>query len=307
MEEVPQPNTYPIDITSGGEMARLIDQSRSMSLALGGLLPDAIAVFPGMRVLDLACGPGTWATELAYQYPDIEVLGVDCDPVVITYARALAHVQRLENVSFLQLNIKEPLEFASRTLDLVHGRFLVGVLDQTCWQAVIGECYRVLKPGGVLLLTECEGALTNSHALHQLQQALFRAFYQENRTFSLDGHSLGITHLLSAFLLRAGINQVEQQPFVLDSSSHSPHFLAMQRNMHMLFMFLKPYLLHMGVIEEARFDQLYEQMSEDMVQEAYICQHFGLRVWGIKPGPRGHILMKNRLSEVPDEVILACK
>ncbi len=287
-------------------MARLIDQSRFMSLALGRLLPDVITAFSGMRVLDLACGPGAWATEMAYQYPDIEVLSVDCDPVVITYARALAQVQRLENVSFLQLDIKEPLEFASRTLDLVHGRFLVGVLDQTCWQAVIHECYRVLKPGGVLLLTECEGALTNSHALHQLQSALFHAFFQEKRTFSLDGQSLGITHMLSTFLQRAGFTGIEKNPFILDSSYNSPHFLAMQRNMHMLFMFLKPYLLKVGVIEEkACFDQLYEQMSEEMLQEAYICQHFGLRAWGIKPGPRGDILMKNRLSQVPDEIILA--
>jgi hypothetical protein len=158
-------------------------------------------------------------------------------------------------------------------MDLVHGRFLVGVL------------------------TECEGALTNSSALHQLQSALFHALHKEGRTFSLDGHRLGITHMLGRWLERAGLLSIEQEAFVLDSSSTSRYCLPMQRNMQMVFMFLKPYLLHMGVIEEARFEQWYEQMREDLLQEDYVCQHFGLRAWGIKPGQPGerHVAVSDAL------------
>ncbi len=64
----------------------------------------------------------------------------------------------------------------------------------------------------------------------------------------------------------------------------------------MVFMFLKPYLLKARMIEEALFGHLYEQMSEDMLQEAYVCQHFGLRVWGIKPGHLGESDEKQALG-----------
>jgi ubiquinone/menaquinone biosynthesis C-methylase UbiE len=286
---LPPANNYPIDITSGAEIARLIDQSSLMLHVLGSLLPKQIDLTHVERIVDLACGPGGWANEFAYQYPEIAVIGIDCSEAVIAYARALAKVQQLQNVSFWQTDIKEPLEFSDNSIDLVHARFLAAVLDQVSWPQIMRECYRILKPSGVLLLTECEGIHTNSRALHHLQASLFHSFYQQGRTFSLDGHSLGITHMLDSFLQQAGFTSLEKQPFVIDASYGSPNWYEALKNTETLFALLKPYLLKTSVIEEQIFDLLYQQLTAEIRQQDYISLQFGLQAWGYKkvlmPGP----------------------
>ena len=49
-------------------------------------------------MLDLACGPGGWACEVARLYPQIDVIGVDISEKMMRYARAHAQAQRLDNV-----------------------------------------------------------------------------------------------------------------------------------------------------------------------------------------------------------------
>ena len=45
---------------------------------------------PGMRVLDLGCGPGTITADLAARVPDGQVTGIDAAADVLTEARAEA-------------------------------------------------------------------------------------------------------------------------------------------------------------------------------------------------------------------------
>ena len=44
----------------------------------GGLAPESAQYLAECeRVLDLACGPGSWALQVATAYPKLEVVGVD--------------------------------------------------------------------------------------------------------------------------------------------------------------------------------------------------------------------------------------
>ncbi|MGZ3621747.1 MAG: methyltransferase domain-containing protein, partial [Ktedonobacteraceae bacterium] len=80
-------NVYISDPESGAEMARLIDQDRLVTKGMGGLFPERSNDFSGMhRVLDGACGPGGWALEIAFKYPEIEVVGFDVSQAMIDYA-----------------------------------------------------------------------------------------------------------------------------------------------------------------------------------------------------------------------------
>jgi 23S rRNA U2552 (ribose-2'-O)-methylase RlmE/FtsJ len=75
MQAADQPqdeNTYVIDAESATEMARLLHQDRLITSHLGGLLPERPNHDSMQRVLDLACGPGGWAQEVALAYPTIE-------------------------------------------------------------------------------------------------------------------------------------------------------------------------------------------------------------------------------------------
>jgi ubiquinone/menaquinone biosynthesis C-methylase UbiE len=99
---------------------------------------------PGMRMLDLACGPGTLTRLLASQVaPDGEVVGIDLAEGMLELARRSAP----PNARF-ELMDMEQLAFADGSFDGAvcgHGLQFAPNLGQA-----LREARRVLRPGGVL-------------------------------------------------------------------------------------------------------------------------------------------------------------
>src|SRR6266702_3784957 len=102
-------NAYVIDIESAAELARLLHQDRHVTKSMGGLLAEQSDISNIHDVIDVACGPGGWALEVADRYPDIKVVGIDISKSMIEYARALAKAQKLKNVEFLVMDALKPL------------------------------------------------------------------------------------------------------------------------------------------------------------------------------------------------------
>ena len=102
---------------------------------------ESVALRPGMRVLDLACGPGNISRRLtALVAPDGEVVGVDLAPGMVELARSAA----IPGARFEVMDIEE-LAFADATFDAAvcgHGIQFVPDLDRA-----LREARRVLKPG----------------------------------------------------------------------------------------------------------------------------------------------------------------
>jgi len=102
---------------------------------------DLIDARPGMRVLDLACGPGTLTRLLALAVaPGGEVFGVDLAPGMIELARGAG----ISNARFEMMDI-EHLVFPDRSFDAAacgHGLQFAPDLDRA-----LGEARRVLHPG----------------------------------------------------------------------------------------------------------------------------------------------------------------
>jgi ubiquinone/menaquinone biosynthesis C-methylase UbiE len=96
---------------------------------------------PGIRVLDLACGPGTLTKPLAASVmPGGEVVGIDLAEGMIALARAAA----IPNARFEVMDIEE-LDFPDASFDAVacgHGLQFAPDLPRG-----LGEACRVLKPG----------------------------------------------------------------------------------------------------------------------------------------------------------------
>src|SRR5450432_3339515 len=144
---MPENNTYILDPESVAEMTRLIQLDQFTTRAMGGPLEEHPDPSHLRRVLDLACGPGGWVLDVAFDYPEIEVMGVDISETMLRYAIARAQSQQIANASFGLVNI----------------RLLVGVLARTAWPAFLQECQRITRPGGIMRLTEADNAgLTNS-------------------------------------------------------------------------------------------------------------------------------------------------
>jgi len=105
---------------------------------------ELAAARPGMRILDLACGPGNLSRRLAAQVASGgEVIGVDLAPGMIALARAAD----IPNARFEVMDI-EQLSFADATFDgAVCGHGLQFAPDLGL---ALREARRVLKAGGGL-------------------------------------------------------------------------------------------------------------------------------------------------------------
>src|SRR5437868_4283997 len=91
-------NVYFSNPESSAEMARLLDQDRLITEGMGGLLAEFDDLSRFHRILDIACGPGGWAQELASAHPEFEVVGFDISQIMIDYARAFVQVRNLQNL-----------------------------------------------------------------------------------------------------------------------------------------------------------------------------------------------------------------
>ncbi|GHO98707.1 hypothetical protein KSF_087550 [Reticulibacter mediterranei] len=273
-----------IDPENVAEMARCINWEEVLREVIGGLWPNVIETSPIKMVLDLGCGPGQWATTVAFEHPEIRVIGVDSLRERVQYARECARVQMLANVTFTMMDVLHPpLAFPDGTFDLISGRFLSELLDRASWPQVLVECRRLLRPGGVLCLAEEEVSVSNSLALQQIYRSLYRLRADERHTYAVDRYSVGICPVLPGLLKQAGFCDVASRSFHLDSSAHAPLHLALCQDLEIRLALLKPALLRTGIMEETEYEALHEQIQLDMRNEHFAQMAFGLQVWGSAP------------------------
>ena len=101
-------------------------------------LLDAVNASPGMRLLDICCGPGHATEEAAAR--GLSVIGIDFAPAMVVEARRL----------FPELDFRagdaEALDFPDASLDAAICGF--GLLHLPDGERGIAEGFRVLKPGG---------------------------------------------------------------------------------------------------------------------------------------------------------------
>jgi demethylmenaquinone methyltransferase/2-methoxy-6-polyprenyl-1,4-benzoquinol methylase len=127
------------------------------------------AVREGQQVLDVASGTGDLAKSFAKQVGHSgKVVMTDINEAMLSVGRdRLADAGIIGNVEYVLANA-ECLPFADDDFDLVTIAFgLRNVTDKT---AALRSMYRVLKPGGKLLILEF------SHATHPMLQKVYDAY-----------------------------------------------------------------------------------------------------------------------------------
>jgi SAM-dependent methyltransferase len=100
---------------------------------------------PDQKVIDLGCGAGYFVKMLREQ--GVEAWGIDNDSVAIERAKA----QNLPIIHAEALNYLQ--ELPDNSLDAIFSAHLVEHLEVEAVYGLIQEAYRILKPGGFLLLT----------------------------------------------------------------------------------------------------------------------------------------------------------
>jgi len=113
---------------------------------------DRVGIRPGERVLELGPGPGAFTVEAARRAgTEGRLIAVDIQPEMIAQVEKRVRKARLTNVEAHVADAYHlPLED-----DSVDRAFLVAVLPEIPDQArALAELRRVIKPGGVLSITE---------------------------------------------------------------------------------------------------------------------------------------------------------
>jgi ubiquinone/menaquinone biosynthesis C-methylase UbiE len=278
-------NTYVLDTESATEQVRILHQDRMITKCMGGPLRELepTTIERMHSILDLACGPGAWVLDMAYEYPRVEVTGVDISRRMIEYAQALAREQHVHNTAFHVTSVLEPLEFSDNSFDLVNARAMFGFMSRADWPKLVKECMRILKPGGILRLTEIEFGITNSRATEKLTGLFLKALAVTGRSFSPDGRHLGITPMLRSFMHEAGFEHMRSVPYLLDASFGSEYHGAQVQNNAQANRGLKPFLVNLHMINDEDFEESYQQSLIEMQAEDFCSLWYFLTVLGRKP------------------------
>ncbi|KAG8798943.1 hypothetical protein FRC16_006183, partial [Serendipita sp. 398] len=136
------------------EWNRLDKQHSAITIAMGGLYPcqeDVEAILSPAdgvekRILDIGCGTGSWAIEMATRFPHCTVVGVDVAPTPLDAASFPP------NLSFEIDDVNLGLTHFQDSFDLVHMRCVMGGIKDL--RKTLEEMQTCVKPGGILIVID---------------------------------------------------------------------------------------------------------------------------------------------------------
>jgi ubiquinone/menaquinone biosynthesis C-methylase UbiE len=163
--------------------------------ALRKITVDQALIKPGDSVLDVGCGTGEVTLLAKTRAKDGKVYGIDPAPEMISVARSKAARKKLD-IDF-RLGVIESLPFSDSSIDVVTSSLMMHHLPDDLKVRGLAEIYRVLKPGGRLLIADFMRP-TGSFLNH-----LFIAFTRHQ------GLKSGIEDL-QRLLKEAGFSQITQ-------------------------------------------------------------------------------------------------
>jgi SAM-dependent methyltransferase len=148
-----------------GEVNRLDFQHYMMRYALRGNY--AAPIGRNLEsILDVGCGTGRWAIEMARMFPRAAVAGVDITPPTLDGGQPGPEA-RPENVTFVAGNVLERLPVSDGAVAFTHQRYMIGAIPLDAWRHAISELVRVTQPGGWVEVVEADTSKNGGPALRQ--------------------------------------------------------------------------------------------------------------------------------------------
>lgn len=106
------------------------------------------------RILDVGCTVGHNAVPLAEAFPETEVIAIDTAASSLRYAHARAQSMGVHNIRFVQANAEDLSRWPDGHFDWVQTTMFLHELSGKALPRIMGELYRVLAPGGLMLHLE---------------------------------------------------------------------------------------------------------------------------------------------------------
>ncbi len=141
--------------------------NRTAMMFLPFLLPH---LRPGLSILDVGCGVGAIALDLATTTQPSLVMGVDPDVVQIELARATAERRAIANVSF-EVGSAYEIPVPDASFDVVYANTVLLHVREPA--RALAEMRRVLRPGGVAAVSDDDlSTVVFSPDLPELRRAM---------------------------------------------------------------------------------------------------------------------------------------
>ncbi len=209
-------------------------------------------------ILDVGCGTGRWAMELATEFRGANVIGVDIAPPEVAEGAA----PTADNYTFVQGNVLERLPFADNSFDFVHQRYLILAIPANRWPQVIAELLRVTRPGGWVELIETappNGAPAVDQVAAWGKQLVGRR-----------GIDMAMASQIGSLLTAGGAADVSARPLTIPVGKPGGRIGSMMVVDYMTALTgVRGPLAALGIASEAAFDQTMARMREEFEQRAF--------------------------------------
>jgi SAM-dependent methyltransferase len=151
-DDVAQGALYTLGTAVFGGALKLRTRGGGVAASVAHWLRLARPAFQPRRILDLGCTTGANTLPYLDVFPDAELHGVDVGAPLLRYAHARAELLG-RPVHYSQQNA-ESLDFDDGSMDLVVSSFFLHEQSVAATARIIGECRRVLRPGGLMVHME---------------------------------------------------------------------------------------------------------------------------------------------------------
>ncbi|WP_320676636.1 class I SAM-dependent methyltransferase [Prochlorococcus sp. MIT 1300] len=143
-----------------------------------------------LRVLDVATGTGRTLNQIRGALPKIEILGIDLS---LSYLRQASKYLNQNNSGLAQLirGNAEDLPFSSHSMQGVTCVFLLHELPREARYNVLKECWRVLEPGGVLVIADSIQPADSpqfSLVMENFQRVFHEPYYKDYINDNIEDH-----------------------------------------------------------------------------------------------------------------------
>ncbi|MFL5660081.1 MAG: class I SAM-dependent methyltransferase [Ktedonobacteraceae bacterium] len=266
------------------ELRRLANQDHLVTTSMGGVLPEQANPRAFQRVLDIACGTGGWAIEVAQTYPEMSLVGIDINLRMIEYARAQATAQHVDDrVEFHVMDALRVLDFPDASFGMVNLRFALSFVRTWDWPRVLNELLRVVRPEGVVRLTDEEVIhQSTSPGAMQFCEMLLCTLFRSGHLFAQE--SAGLTAHLAPLLSRNGFQQVQTRAYPLQYRAGTPEGQVYIEDGMYVLQTLRPFLQKWGCISKD-YDAIHQQTLDELHRPDFCATWHLLTAWGHRPQP----------------------
>ncbi len=268
------------------DIPSLVIQEHALLGLMGGPFPEHANDFRAMkRVLDVACGAGGWAIEVARNNPHLEVVGIAGQATLVAHARERAAAAGLSNVRFSLLtgNEKLQLPFPDQEFDLVNTQYLHAWLRENEWSDFARDCWRITRPSGYVRMTEPERGQSTSLAFTHLEDLYLQAMQRVGQRISPDERHIGSATQLTRLFQEIETAEITRRAYITDygkTGDLPEHALT---RLCLYAQTFQPLILQEGLASQEELETLMGQISEEIKHEEFAANRFLITICARKP------------------------